>query len=309
MVETTNGQVKECVMSEKIDATHTVEIERAAAEMHYAPWVHPEEKPPTRLERAAKAVREGRITLVSEHEAQVQGSEKVYFVRGFHCTCPAATKGKSFYCVHAVAVKLAREVQTRLGQQPQASLPLPPTTVDERLAQAPTQIPCRAPGLPSGPRLDDGTCAHPVVDRGLCATHLALAETEAPPAQEEMPAMLVPESTTEDTTPDVRIPRQFVKVIKGKQFVEFAGLLAMAHERGLQSLSEEFISVTPELALARAVATFSDGRTFSACADATPENVNAMVKLHFARVALTRSKARALRDGLNVACLAVEELG
>ena len=82
----------------------------------------------------------------------------------------------------------------------------------------------------------------------------------------------------------------------------------MAHEKGLQSLSAHFISVTPELALAEATAEFSDGTTFSECGDATPANVGAKVQLHFARMALTRSKARCLRDALNISCAAVEEL-
>ena len=56
------------------------------------------------------------------------------------------------------------------------------------------------------------------------------------------------------------------------------------------------------------VATFADGRTFEESADATPGNVNAKIRPHFPRMALTRSKARALRDALNINLVAVEEL-
>jgi hypothetical protein len=56
------------------------------------------------------------------------------------------------------------------------------------------------------------------------------------------------------------------------------------------------------------VATFQDGRVFEESGDATPGNVNARIKPHFARMALTRAKARALRDALNLAMVAVEEL-
>jgi hypothetical protein len=42
----------------------------------------------------------------------------------------------------------------------------------------------------------------------------------------------------------------------------------MAHERGLVSLKADFVTVTAELALAHAVATFQDGRTFEELADA-----------------------------------------
>lgn len=64
--------------------------------------------------------------------------------------------------------------------------------------------------------------------------------------------------------------------------------------RGLVSLTARLISVTPELALAEATATFADGRTFQECADSTPANVNPKVKAHFPRMALTRAKARTL---------------
>ena len=90
------------------------------------------------------------------------------------------------------------------------------------------------------------------------------------------------------------IPERFLVTLHGKQFVTYVGLLAMAHERGLTHLSAHFISVTASLALAEAIATFADGRTFQDGADATPENVNGKIRPHFPRMALTRAKARAL---------------
>jgi hypothetical protein len=104
------------------------------------------------------------------------------------------------------------------------------------------------------------------------------------------------------------IPAQFLVALHGKMFVQYAGLLAMAHEKGLVNLSAHFISVDPSLALAEATAEFADGRTFKDCADATPENVNAKIRPHFPRLALTRAKARALRDALNIGMASVEEL-
>ena len=104
------------------------------------------------------------------------------------------------------------------------------------------------------------------------------------------------------------IPREYLTTIHGKEFVQFTGLLALAHAQGLISLSAELVSVTKDLALAKATATFADGRTFTEAADATPDNVNTGVKKHFARCALTRAKARALRDALNISACAVEEL-
>jgi hypothetical protein len=100
----------------------------------------------------------------------------------------------------------------------------------------------------------------------------------------------------------------WIKKIHGKEFIQYAGLLALAHEQGLQELAAEFISVTPELALAAAHAFFSDGRKFWDAGDATPTNVHQQVRTHFPRVALTRAKARCLRDALNIGMVAVEEL-
>jgi hypothetical protein len=94
--------------------------------------------------------------------------------------------------------------------------------------------------------------------------------------------------------------------LHGKQFVTYGGLLAMAYEKGLVKLSAHLISVNASLALAEATATFADGRTFQECADATPENVNARIRPHFPRMALTRAKA--LRDALNIGLTALEEL-
>jgi hypothetical protein len=58
----------------------------------------------------------------------------------------------------------------------------------------------------------------------------------------------------------------------------------------------------------RAVAVFPFGR-FEASGDATPDNVTRKMAPHFRRVALTRAKARVLRDdALGVDLVAVEEL-
>ena len=102
--------------------------------------------------------------------------------------------------------------------------------------------------------------------------------------------------------------KDYIVQVHGQNHIRFAGLLDLAHYEGLEMLSATFISVTPELALATATATFKDGRTFTDSADATPANVQAGVKAHFARMALTRAKARALRDALNIDAVSEEEL-
>jgi hypothetical protein len=114
-------------------------------------------------------------------------------------------------------------------------------------------------------------------------------------------------ATVEEDAPALN--PEHVVTIQGRHFVKYAGLLALAQARGLVRLEARFISVTAEMALAEATATFADGRVFSEAADATPGNVGKQVAPHFARMALTRSKARCLRDALGVDLCAVEELG
>jgi hypothetical protein len=95
--------------------------------------------------------------------------------------------------------------------------------------------------------------------------------------------------------------------LHGKRFVTFAGLLALAHSRGLTSLTADWTYNDAALSLAQAVAVFPFG-TYTECGDATPDNVTKKVSPHFRRVALTRAKARALRDALNIDMVSLEEL-
>ncbi len=140
------------------------------------------------------------------------------------------------------------------------------------------------------------------------ATALAKQKLEAQ-AESTRPEPMSPEPTSSIETPGTtNIPAHFLTEIHGKQFVKYEGLLAMAHERGLVNLSAHFISVTGDLALGEATAEFSDGKIFKECGDATPANVHPKVKPHFPRMALTRAKARALRDALNISMAAVEEM-
>jgi hypothetical protein len=104
------------------------------------------------------------------------------------------------------------------------------------------------------------------------------------------------------------IDPRYVVTIQGKPFVKFAGLLQMALERGLIGLTADWTFNDATLSLAHAVAIFQDGRRFEESGDASPENCTKTVAAHFRRVALTRAKARVLRDALGVDLVAVEEL-
>ena len=131
------------------------------------------------------------------------------------------------------------------------------------------------------------------------------AERRAPGPHAHVPGPVQAEAPAETA---LGVPAQYVVLIQGKPFVKFAGLLTMAHERGLVALTAAWTYNDAELSLAHAVATFQDGRRFEESGDASPGNVTRLVAVHFRRVALTRAKARVLRDALGVDLVAVEEL-
>ena len=165
---------------------------------------------------------------------------------------------------------------------------------------------CPCPENAQTPR---GWCVHRLagaIAKRASALVQTRLETLSAPLQPGPPT--APEGEDGEALGRATIPPQYIQLIHGKPFVRYAGLLAMAHERGLQKLEATFVSVTDALAVAQATATFLDGRRFVESGDATPENVHFGVRPHFARLALTRAKARALRDALNIGICAVEEL-
>ena len=131
-------------------------------------------------------------------------------------------------------------------------------------------------------------------------------QSAAPDQLMSVPAQISPAVPDTPGLPEGLKP--FIVTLHGKPFVSYTGLLFLAHERGLLSLKAHFISVTPELALAEAEAIFADGKTYGECADSTPQNVGPTVRAHFPRIALTRAKARCLRDALNISVCSVEEM-
>jgi hypothetical protein len=155
---------------------------------------------------------------------------------------------------------------------------------------------------PDAEKLVDGRCKH-LISTWIWRKARAAVETQQPTSNGHTPV------TTNGTTPESsRIPAQFLVELHGKQFITYAGLLALAHEQGLITLTARFISVDAKLALAEASATFTGGKTFTEAADASPDNVHPRIRQHYPRMALTRAKARCLRDALNVSMVAVEEL-
>lgn len=157
------------------------------------------------------------------------------------------------------------------------------------------------------PRAPHGYCKHRL-SVGILRRATEMVGAEPEPLPEPPPFEPWPDNDPEPVPAPAGIDPRFVVEIRGKMFIRYEGLLAMAHASGLVSLKARFLSVTTDIALAEADATFADGRTFSEAADATPGNVGAQVRPHFARLALTRAKARVLRDALNIGLCSLEEL-
>jgi hypothetical protein len=106
------------------------------------PFHFPEEGVNNRLNLAARLVYEEHVHPQSDGSFQVDGSGgRVYRVAD-SCSCPASQKSKTKWCKHLVATALYVEWKRRLapgapialGTLRAGTLPLPPVTVDERLA-------------------------------------------------------------------------------------------------------------------------------------------------------------------------------
>lgn len=105
------------------------------------------------------------------------------------------------------------------------------------------------------------------------------------------------------------IDRKYTVERDGKTYALYAGLLDAAHEKGLLSIETALVQIpTPEnanVAICTATVRMGDKdgvtRTFTGIGDASPTNVNRMMAPHIIRMAETRSKARALRDAINLA--------
>jgi hypothetical protein len=229
-----------------------------------------------RIDTAAALVLAGAVELLEGGRtarvvSQTDGGT-AYHVNG-QCQCPDFSTAPGHFCAHRLAYGIAKRA-VGLAQERLETLPAP-------AGQAPAEPP-GATDPAAGTAAGEGGG-----DVGYQPT-----SGEAAPLADVL-----------------AIPAQYLQLIEGKPFVKYAGLLAMAHAHGLQQLEARFTRVSETLAVAHATATFADGRRFTESGDATPENVGSQVRPHFARLALTRAKARCLRDALNIGLCAVEELG
>lgn len=109
-----------------------------------------------------------------------------------------------------------------------------------------------------------------------------------------------------------KLKEGFIKNIKGKDFVLYAGVLDLANQKGLLKLEVQLIQFPTKEngheAICRAVAEGKSGEVFSDIGDANPTNCTEMISKHLIRMASTRAKGRALRDMCNIGIACLEEL-
>ena len=228
-----------------------------------------------RIEKAYALVTEGKVVLhPATKTATVQSSDgtRAYTVNG-QCECPDAARAPENFCKHALAVAILKKAlvfveQFKAAQAPVTVTATPLDTTEEEEAE-------KAP-------------ESPVVE----SEPVRVVEAEVIPYE----------------APRATVEAKFVTQIKGKPFVQFAGLLTVAHSQGLLRLTERVTHVTDTYVMAEARAEFEDGRVFIGVGDSSPDNVGKEVKPHWRRLAGTRAMARCLRNALNISMVAVEEL-
>jgi len=132
--------------------------------------------------------------------------------------------------------------------------------------------------------------------------------------------LAVENSVTDDGAPTVKfldkntpkLKDGFLKNIKGKDFVLYAGVLDLATQKGLLKLEVELLQFPTKEngneSICRAVAEGKNGEVFSDIGDANPNNCTEMIAKHLIRMASTRAKGRCLRDMCNIGIACLEEL-
>ena len=107
---------------------------------------------------------------------------------------------------------------------------------------------------------------------------------------------------------DMRKKGYIIK-LQGREYTTHAGLLATAHENGLEGVWVEMVSWDPDARAAVMKATAKGQRgTYTDYGDASPSNVGKMIANACIRMAATRASSRALRLYLGVGMTCFEEL-
>jgi len=109
-----------------------------------------------------------------------------------------------------------------------------------------------------------------------------------------------------------KLDPRFIITLNGKDYCQYAGLLDLAHQKGLLKIEVSPVQFPSKengnFAICKAIAESSNGEIFTDVGDANESNCNSRVSKHLLRMASTRAKARALRDMTNIGMTCLEEL-
>ncbi|MCX5814179.1 MAG: SWIM zinc finger family protein [Proteobacteria bacterium] len=115
-----------------------------------------------------------------------------------------------------------------------------------------------------------------------------------------------------ETDQKPRLDDRFVMEIQGNEFVKYAGVLDLGHQKGIARFCTEAVQYPTKEngneAICKATLISKEGEEYIDYGDANPLNVTSRVVKHILRVASTRAKARVLRDFTNIGMTCLEEL-
>jgi len=110
-----------------------------------------------------------------------------------------------------------------------------------------------------------------------------------------------------------KLNEKFIIQIEGKEFVQYAGLLDLAHQKGLLKIEVEPLQFPTKendhFAICKAIVLSKSGEIYSDVGDGNPQNCNSKVARHLLRMSSTRAIGRALRSMTNIGMTCLEELG
>ena len=109
----------------------------------------------------------------------------------------------------------------------------------------------------------------------------------------------------------MNINDKFIINYQGKNFITYEGLLNLAHEKNLKSISVDLIQIPTHenniTAICKSTAP-TDSERYTDIGDANPNSVNSNTVTHLIRIASTRAKARVLKDLTNVDITPIDEI-
>ena len=252
-----------------------------------------------RVEKAYELVSAAKVVLHPKNKTATvtasgdrMGGPEAYTVNGV-CECPDAQRAPESWCKHRLAVAILRGAIETMKAFGTATAPV-------TLAATAFVSHEEEPVVQETTPVVQAEEEHPVVVQEPAP----VLEAEVVPSS--APAPPVREAEVMPSVP--RIPSEFLYQREGTTAIRWGGLLHLAHEAGLCSLGVDVVTVTPELAVMRATATFNDGGIWTDIGDASPGNVGTRVAPHFIRMASTRAMARCLRIALNVPFVCAVEL-